>query len=87
MDYFQEGATRAVVSENLSLRKIKTMFQGKDLRTFYKTFPDESSCMKYLSEVKWEDGYKCIKCGNDHSNKGNKPFYRRCLHHQVSAQY
>ena len=54
------------------------MFQGKDLRTFYNTFPDESSCMKYLSEVKWEDGYKCIKCGNDEFNKGNKPFYRRC---------
>ena len=34
--------------------------------------------MKYLLEVKWEDGYKRIKFGNDDFNTGNKPIYWRC---------
>lgn len=54
------------------------MFQSKDLRTFYRTFPDENSCMKYLAEVKWKNGYQCVRCECDQFGKGNKPYYRRC---------
>ncbi len=31
---------------------------------FLKIFPDDLSCLKYLSEQKWQNFYRCRKCGN-----------------------
>lgn len=45
---------------------------------FYKRFADELSCYEYLSAIKWEDGYKCKKCGNENFCKGRLPCSRRC---------
>lgn len=35
--------------------------------------------MKYIADLKWEDGYKCKRCGSEKYIKGSKPFNRRCL--------
>jgi hypothetical protein len=45
---------------------------------FHHRFPDEDSCYAYLSEIKWEKGYVCKKCGNEHYCKGRLPYSRRC---------
>jgi len=31
-----------------------------------------------LSDLKWQDGYKCKRCGNDKFSMGRKPQNRRC---------
>ena len=31
---------------------------------FLKIFPDDHTCLKYLSEQKWTDTFRCRKCGN-----------------------
>ncbi len=31
---------------------------------FIKVFPDDHSCLKYLAEQKWQNTYRCRKCGN-----------------------
>jgi hypothetical protein len=31
---------------------------------FLKIFPDDHSCLKYLTEQKWQNFYRCRKCGN-----------------------
>ena len=28
-------------------------------------YPDDDACRKYLFDLKWDDGYVCIKCGNE----------------------
>ncbi|MFN3404164.1 MAG: 7TM diverse intracellular signaling domain-containing protein [Cytophagaceae bacterium] len=45
---------------------------------FLKIFPDDLSCQRYIEEIKWKDGYKCRRCGNEKFCKGNKKFSRRC---------
>ena len=45
---------------------------------FYKQFPDEESCYKYLADIKWQDGYVCKKCSHTNFCAGRKPYSRRC---------
>lgn len=45
---------------------------------FLKVFPNEHFCVKYLSELKWKDGYICRKCGNDKFNEADKAFTCKC---------
>ncbi len=46
---------------------------------FNKLFSEVSDCYKYISLIKWENGYVCIKCNNDKYYNGKKLFSRRCL--------
>ncbi len=34
--------------------------------------------MDYLSNIKWADGYVCLKCGNTRFCKGAKEHIRQC---------
>lgn len=40
------------------------IFKGQNLLEFIERFKTDNDCRKYLSEIKWGDGFKCIKCGN-----------------------
>ena len=46
---------------------------------FYKTFQTDADCLKYLSEIKWQNGYICKKCGHTTFCKGAKEYSRRCV--------
>ena len=55
------------------------IFEGQELLEFTERFQTDTDCKKYLSEIKWEKGYTCTKCGNttyqerrDHSRTCNK---------------
>lgn len=39
-------------------------FVGENILEFTDKFPDDYSCLTYLSEQKWADGFKCKKCGH-----------------------
>ncbi|MDT3402103.1 7TM diverse intracellular signaling domain-containing protein [Mucilaginibacter terrae] len=41
-------------------------------------YPDQEKCNKFLSEIKWEKGYTCIKCGHEAYKNGRAPYSRRC---------
>lgn len=49
-----------------------------DFEEFSKIYPDADSCYRLLAELKWRQGYKCHKCGNDHSFIGRTPYSRKC---------
>ena len=49
-----------------------------DFEEFSKIYPDADSCYRLLAELKWKQGYKCHKCGNDHSFSGRTPYSRKC---------
>lgn len=40
------------------------IFKGENIIDFMNRFPDDSSCLEYLSELKWGKGYKCVRCGH-----------------------
>ena len=41
-------------------------------------FPDEESCISYLADLKWKEGYECSKCKNKKYCKGLGKYDRQC---------
>jgi hypothetical protein len=60
--------------------KTKDMITSKELGydDFLNVFPDELSCMRYLDEIKWGNGYTCRKCNNPKYFEGELKFSRKC---------
>ena len=56
----------------------RDVFIGVNSIKFYNRFQSDDDCMKYLADIKWQDGYVCTKCGNTHFCAGRKPYSRRC---------
>jgi len=56
----------------------KNIFTGVNSIKFNQRFKDDTDCLIYLSDLKWQDGYKCKRCGNDKFSMGRKPQNRRC---------
>ena len=60
------------------LTKARVLMQEVDFSEFSKIFPDKDSCYKYLSELKWKNGYKCKKCDHIKFCDGKDIYSRRC---------
>jgi len=58
--------------------RARVMSQDVDFEEFSKIYPDRETCFKFLSELKWEHGYTCRKCGNTNYLSGHLPYSRRC---------
>lgn len=56
----------------------KNIFTGVNSIKFHQRFKDDNDCLIYLSNMKWEEEYKCRRCGNDKFSTGKKPQNRRC---------
>jgi two-component system, sensor histidine kinase LadS len=41
-------------------------------------FNDSEKALKFIAEVKWEDGFVCKKCGHTNYCEGKSPASRRC---------
>lgn len=58
--------------------RARVMSHEVDFTEFSKIYPDRETCFKYLSELKWANGYACRKCQNEQYLAGFLPFSRRC---------
>lgn len=54
-------------------------FAGVNSILFNRYFKTDEDCIKYIADLKWENGYNCKRCGNEKYIKGSKPYNRRCL--------
>lgn len=64
-----------------SIKKVtqdRVMSAEVDFEEFSKAYPDRESGFSLLADLKWKDGYRCRKCGNDHYCNGQLPYSRRC---------
>lgn len=57
----------------------RNAFVGVNSIKFHQFFKTDEDCIQYISEIKWEQGYTCKRCGNEKFIKGSKPYHRRCL--------
>ena len=57
----------------------RLIFEGINSIKFNQYFKTDDDCIKYISEIKWEQGYFCKKCKGLKFIKGIKLYYRRCL--------
>jgi len=62
-------------------------FTGENILEFEKRFPDDRSCLAYLSDLKWTNGFVCTKCGHTKFTIRKKNFARDCnrCHHIEST--
>jgi len=49
-----------------------------DFEEFSRMYPDDNSCLKFLSDIKWRHGYACMRCGHNNYSEGRTPYSRRC---------
>ena len=56
----------------------RVMSADVDFEEFSRIYPDRETCFKFLSDLKWDTGYNCRKCTNDHYGHGHLPYSRRC---------
>ena len=40
------------------------VFKGQNILSFVKELPNDDACKAYLAKIKWQDGFKCMKCGH-----------------------
>ncbi|MEM9545627.1 MAG: 7TM diverse intracellular signaling domain-containing protein [Bacteroidota bacterium] len=45
---------------------------------FKKYFHSDDACYALLEELKWQNGFKCVKCGNEKYGRGKGERARRC---------
>jgi two-component system, sensor histidine kinase LadS len=71
--------------DNWQLKKqvqeeVKARLSDEELSTekFKELFPDEATCLRYLENIKWHDGFICKKCGHDRFITHTSPFTRKC---------
>ncbi len=65
---------------------MEKMFQSLTIFDFQNRFPDDKSCLDYLCELRWKDGFVCPKCGHTRYCKGDREHDRECTKckHKVS---
>tara|TARA_R100001369_G_scaffold57449_1_gene84313 strand:+ start:145 stop:531 length:387 start_codon:yes stop_codon:yes gene_type:complete len=40
------------------------VIKGQNILSFVKELPNDDACKAYLSKVKWQDGFRCMKYGH-----------------------
>jgi hypothetical protein len=60
------------------ITKARILMQDIDYEEFAKLFPDKDACLRFLADLKWKNGFTCIKCGNKKYCDGREPYSRRC---------
>ena len=62
------------------------IFKGQNLLEFADRFKTDLECKKYLADIKWKNGFSCLKCGHKKAQI-RKDFSRTCniCSHQESA--
>lgn len=63
------------------------MFSSLNVFEFQEKFGNADSCLRYLADFKWKDGFTCCHCGHTVCGKGYTPYARRCkkCRHDESA--
>ncbi|MEP0712237.1 7TM diverse intracellular signaling domain-containing protein [Algoriphagus sp.] len=66
---------KSQIKENLQARITNKRMSYED---FKKIFPDSTACLRYLEQVKWDNGFSCKACEHTKFSKSSKVFHRRC---------
>ena len=56
----------------------RVLSKEMDFGEFSQIYPDKETCLAYLADMKWAQGYHCRKCGHDNYCEGREPLARRC---------
>lgn len=59
------------------------IFESESIIDFFDTYKTDKDCLLYLAKIKWDDGYKCVKCGHTKCTVRKSNYARDCnmCHH------
>lgn len=60
------------------VKEARILSKEVDFEEFSAMYPDDESCLKFLADVKWHNGYACRKCSHESYSTGKSLFSRRC---------
>lgn len=60
------------------VNRARVLMKGLDFEEFKKIFSDKFECYRFLSELKWLEGFKCKRCEYNKYSEGRISFSRRC---------
>lgn len=67
------------LNQELSSDRIKLMWGKKiSFEEFTKTFPADKNVLRFIADLKWQDGYVCKKCGSTEWSEGTQYHARKC---------
>jgi len=78
MNLLLDSDNRKLQNNVKELVKARVMVEEVDFEEFSKIFPTDESCFRYLSELKWDNGYTCRKCGHVRFCEGKDRYSSRC---------
>ena len=61
-----------------SINESRILVKNISFDEFKISFPDNDTCLSYLANAKWKDGYQCKKCRYKKFYEGDITFARRC---------
>ena len=67
-----------IIFEGNILKAMEVKFKSLSIFEFQGLFPNEDSCLKHLSELKWAEGFVCPNCGHTRYCNGSRPYERQC---------
>lgn len=73
----QEDNTR-LKKDVQQIAQDRIMQSELNLDEFIKIYPNDETCLIYLEELKWEQGYNCLRCQNECWAPGKSLHSRRC---------
>ncbi len=78
MNALLEQDNRQLQTNVEKVSRARVLSAPVDFEEFSRIYPDKESCFRFLSELKWSQGYACRKCGHDHYFSGHIVYNRRC---------
>jgi len=60
------------------MKKERLLQKELNFEDFKVLFPDEMSCLNFISQLKWSEEFQCRKCGHSHYSEWKTPYVRRC---------
>lgn len=78
MNAILEKDNQVLQGDIKKVTQARVMSAEMNFEEFSIIYPDDETCFRFLSDLKWEKGYQCRKCGHTHFFNGHLPYSRRC---------
>ncbi len=65
-------------SDVTQIGQSRVLLKDVTFEEFKRFFPTDALCLKYLADLKWQEGYKCKKCGYNKGVKDEVRYGIRC---------
>ncbi len=78
MNRFLDLENHKLKNDVKEINRERGLLKALSFEEFTQTFPDESTCYRFIEELKWGDHFSCHKCGHPKFLKGKDLFARKC---------